>query len=110
MGLHMADKHFVVCGQGSGDRCAHRFANFIRAFVPQLFGQAFQGRQVVFSGPAPGNILHQEQNVFGPSTAFGIFQGSGMNDAIQIANGGIHRTTVIRHFSSLYSIVATIAA
>jgi hypothetical protein len=39
-----------------------------------------------------------------------MFQGSGMNEMIQFGNGGIHRTTDIRHFPSLYSIAAMMAA
>jgi hypothetical protein len=110
MGFHVADKDFVVFVQDAVYRSAHGFADCIRAFIHELVCQNFQGRQVVLSGPSPGDILHQGQNFLGPSPAFGIFQGSGMNDAFQVGNGGIHRTTIIGHLSSLYSIAAIIAA
>jgi hypothetical protein len=77
MGFNVAFKDLpVIINSGTG-KISDFNAGIIGAFVDQFPAQGLNRGQVVWSTPAPGDIIYQLPDLFSNTSAFGVFQATG---------------------------------
>jgi hypothetical protein len=97
MSLYVANKTFRMLGQRRFNHISCFTARSVRVRVPQFLNQGFHAGNMFVTGPAPGDILQQKQNILGNPSAFWVLQASGIYDFIQSDDGIIDRASIIEH-------------
>jgi hypothetical protein len=101
VGCDVADKHFTVCLDGIPDGLSRLDGCIRRLIAGQFIAKRFNGRQMLFSGSAPGNVLKQGQNFFGDAPAARMHQAAGVSHFLELMDRPVNRTGLCGHGNSL---------
>jgi hypothetical protein len=82
----MAVKYFPMLIQGRANQFPDQGCRFGVAFILQPGGKGIHGRHMLCIGSAPGDILQQAHDVFGPAPVSGIGQLTGFDGNREFAD------------------------